>query len=613
MTAGKAELANRTQEPIVGVSQDAYELRYAAYHIALALDGAALEATDSSSSAGTVLAIAAPWGMGKTSVVNLLRRLYLPGATAPSSEPATKVAPSTNTITNLLYRFQRPVAVAQSATSAASVSLDSPVCDEELESYIHTRVDDRDAARQFLRELSRGIPRRRIFVDFSAWTDGNHVDLTISLLENIGDTLSDRKSLRNQLGRFARLVRRHGVPVVNNLIAVGGLASFVTGVVTGSQAAAVGGPNADFSWGSGDVEASLERLTERLNQSREHLTLVIDDIDRMSPRRIEDLIVAIWRLRDLPNISFLLLFDHGIVVDGLARTMFGGGQHHQQVEAAHRFLEKIVQFSFQLPQPSRGALVHEIEHGLKQTSGLAGLCSLFSDLSGQFEGELRWTAIKNLVLSRMVTTPRAVNRLINTLTYTWPMKSFRRIDGRDLIAIEAIAMFRPELIVTLRQLKDMWELNLAVDLPAILPNPQDRRIAELLYPSRFGHEMAQDVQDRHGFGELKLVDDYLLGSRVSDFRLDYDFDAVRQGDVKSVCLTLSHALYEGKLASLVRSYRLKIANEPDNEDQARTLYLALRKLEDGHRSGPHAPSVAEEAKDVLSWYPALLDAQHPAS
>ena len=69
------------------------------------------------------------------------------------------------------------------------------------------------------------------------------------------------------------------------------------------------------------------------------MVVLIDDIDRLEPAEIREVVRLVRLTSDLPNVIFLLAYDRGHVAKSLGTSESEG----------LRYLEKIVQVSYQLP------------------------------------------------------------------------------------------------------------------------------------------------------------------------------------------------------------------------------------------------------------------------
>lgn len=79
----------------------------------------------------------------------------------------------------------------------------------------------------------------------------------------------------------------------------------------------------------------------------QRIVVFIDDLDRADPAVIPQLLLALRELLDLPRFAFVLAFDRSIVAAALEKYNPAWGK------SGFQFLEKVVDFPFTLPSPSR--------------------------------------------------------------------------------------------------------------------------------------------------------------------------------------------------------------------------------------------------------------------
>jgi hypothetical protein len=95
----------------------------------------------------------------------------------------------------------------------------------------------------------------------------------------------------------------------------------------------------------GLTREDVDRLCAGLGERR--VVVFIDDLDRADPALVPRLLLVLRELLDFARFAFVLAFDRRIVVNALA-------QHHQAWgRPGDRFLDKVIDFPFELPQPTQ--------------------------------------------------------------------------------------------------------------------------------------------------------------------------------------------------------------------------------------------------------------------
>ena len=165
--------------------------------------------------------------------------------------------------------------------------------------------------------------------------------------------------------------------------------------------------------------------------------VIMDDIDRLTADEIRDLFRLLKAVGDLPNILYMISMDRDMVVKALGDVQGTPGDS---------YLEKIVQYSFDLPQPDKLLLRQLL------------FARLDDVLAGMTEDEFDRTYYSNVYyegIDHFITRPRDVVRLCNSLIVAYPaVKS--EINAVDLIAIESLRVFQPSVYSILRSNPEMF-------------------------------------------------------------------------------------------------------------------------------------------------------------
>lgn len=165
-----------------------------------------------------------------------------------------------------------------------------------------------------------------------------------------------------------------------------------------------------------------DAIAEILAGQERRVIVVIDDIDRLPPDEVAQVMRLVKAVADFPNVIYILLFDREVVEKSLESAYPGihGGS----------YLEKIVQVSFELPEPSTTAL------GSIFTDGLDVILSGISEKD--FDQE-RWVNIYRKSISRLLRSPRNVVCLLNMLRVSFPAV-MGEVNPVDFIALECLRM-----------------------------------------------------------------------------------------------------------------------------------------------------------------------------
>lgn len=269
-------------------------------------------------------------------------------------------------------------------------------------------------------------------VEFRPWLVGDRDQLLSELFDALASALSDleyaggdatRKTALAATGAAEKLrsYARHLGPA-GKLAGLAG--TFVPGLgvvgeVLGKLAEAagddVGGPT--LSIRKDDLAATLEGLNGRI-------VVAIDDVDRLEPAEVRELLRLVRSVADFPNVAYLLCYDSSTLARAI-ETATG-------VSDGRAFLEKIVQTEVSVPRPESFALRR-----------------LFSNELAKFaacEGDVgkRLLQVVDIAGGRCFDTPRTVTRVLDSLRLFWPALD-GRVDLADLVWLRIAAVASPRL------------------------------------------------------------------------------------------------------------------------------------------------------------------------
>lgn len=180
-------------------------------------------------------------------------------------------------------------------------------------------------------------------------------------------------------------------------------------------------------------EITDELRTKILQMGVGQLVIIVDDIDRLHPDEMRNLLTLVTTVGNLPRVTHILLHDRKIVDSAMMRSL-GHGQN-----GGPTYLEKIVQLPVALPTIDSVSLRDFFISRVQQSSGRA--------LSDEEQAELRdlWRDS----LRRILTTPRDITRLTNALAAILPAIA-EFVVLSDLVGIEALRLTKSSLWEMLR-------------------------------------------------------------------------------------------------------------------------------------------------------------------
>ncbi len=226
-------------------------------------------------------------------------------------------------------------------------------------------------------------------------------------------------------GSAAILGAQGSLPPALAALLLGGVA--FAGVVKASRAA---------------LEARLEIAKRNLDDIRVELrglmgslerpvVVIMDDLDRLEPLEVAQMIQLVKANGDFPKLVFVLAFQRDVVESALQAAIGVDGSS---------FLEKVVQVSIDLPAIARSKLDELVDEGLHRVLPFA------RDAAGPGPDERRWRRLYLSGMREYLTTLRSVKRYLATLAFyrgLFQAGDQLEVNPVDFAVLEALRVFEP--------------------------------------------------------------------------------------------------------------------------------------------------------------------------
>ncbi|NTA13810.1 KAP family P-loop NTPase fold protein [Agrobacterium tumefaciens] len=280
-----------------------------------------------------------------------------------------------------------------------------------------------------LREMN---PAKVAAIEFRPWLIGDRDQLLTALFDEFAKAIAELQSARGETGEATkraagdvveqvRSFARHLGPI-GKLAGVAGL--FVPGAsAAGDMLEKIAAAASEQTDGPSLV-AQKDRLASALLDLDCRIVVAIDDVDRLEPAEVAELLRLVRSVADFPNVSYLLCYD-GLT---LAHAIESG----TGVSSGTAYLEKIVQTEVAVPRPESFALrrwfTKELETFMScDAARVSSLQQVIDETGG-----------------RVLKNPRAVVRALDSLRVFWPSLA-GRVDTPDLVWLRLIAVGSPNL------------------------------------------------------------------------------------------------------------------------------------------------------------------------
>ena len=268
-------------------------------------------------------------------------------------------------------------------------------------------------------------PTKPLVVHFNPWLVGDRDALLGQFLSKVGKAAKlseharDGKRVAKEIDAYSK-----AFDVIKLIPGAEPWATIVKSVFTsvGSATGAV----ADYK--TPDLEERKQKVEEALKKLTQPIILVVDDVDRLFPKEVFEMVRIIKAVGDLPNIGYVLAWDAAYVEAALKSA---------DVAAADVYLDKIVQVRMNLPALSNPARAR-----------------LFNDAYGTLPAEAtksHFPGDKELMpelyqsgLKQLLEQPRDIARLFNRVRLMEP-KLRSQVVLADQIGWAALSLYAPSV------------------------------------------------------------------------------------------------------------------------------------------------------------------------
>ena len=286
--------------------------------------------------------------------------------------------------------------------------------------------------RQF--QLSRKeVP---IIVRFNPWITGDHQKLLQSFLIQIAAKIGMADHAENGKKAAEELLTYSSVFTVLKIIpGVEPFATIVEWVIK-----SVGGAAKKISkLKELDIDGRKRAVSDALEKLNRRIVVFIDDIDRLPPFEVFEMIRLVKAVGDFPTITYILCYDSSYVETALKK---------HGIANSREYLNKIVQIRISLPAISKSDLVAIFNEEYERLPEEAKEAH-FSDVEERIQ-ELYSEALRFLLES-----PRDIKRVFNRLRVSEPACRGEVTLG-DLMALEAIATKSASVFEKIRSQSDIF-------------------------------------------------------------------------------------------------------------------------------------------------------------
>jgi hypothetical protein len=287
-------------------------------------------------------------------------------------------------------------------------------------------------ARQALRKLPP--ERRPIVLSFQPWLIGNSDALLTAFFDDLSRTIESASGAASGLNpqnlkRIANELRTYGsrLAPLASLASLADIAGVPWAGPVGTVLKYISRPSKQVSEKK-PIAAAKAEINKALAHLTRRIVILIDDVDRLEPSEIAEVLRLVRSVADFQNVVYVLCYDPGIISTAVEKVM--------RIPDGQKYLEKIVQVSIRVPAPEPFALRRMFSRGLGAFAQ--------SDDDEESDGKGRLALVIDQHGGDRLTTPRSVNRALDLLRFMWP--SLRgKVDLSDLVWLQLVRITNPGL------------------------------------------------------------------------------------------------------------------------------------------------------------------------
>lgn len=211
---------------------------------------------------------------------------------------------------------------------------------------------------------------------------------------------------------------------------------------------------------SPNLAEKKQKVVEALVKLEQRMIVFIDDMDRLFPNEVFEMIRIIKAVGELPNIGYVLAWDAAYIEEALKKG---------EVAYSTSYLDKIVQVRLNLPILSRSAREKLFNEAYETLPDEAKKSYFQND-------EYLLPLLYQSGLNKLLDQPRDISRLFNLVQIMEPQLRGNVVLA-DIIGLSAIALFAPPVYDLLKSKMELFTKNIG-SFKSILQNDQDSILKE---------------------------------------------------------------------------------------------------------------------------------------
>jgi KAP family P-loop domain len=337
--------------------------------------------------------------------------------------------------------FAKRAAASLFASGRNKESLAVALCGKWGEGKTSTKNMIQAASLAQAQEAGKAPPN---WVEFSPWQVNGLPGIEKLFFEEIGNAIGKApgrgspteraknwRRFGNTIQAFGTFAEHAGKVAGMIVPAAGAVGELIGGAAKkASEASIFAADSLDHQEATDSLSYQKLKLRQMMLTLDSQIVVVVDDMDRLGDDEILLVLRLIRANADLPNLTYLLLFQRDVVERAINRHTHEDGS---------AFLEKFVQVFLDLPRPN----ISKIHSAV--TSGLTDLVNRLGISWMRFDRE-RWANLWQPGLSRMFRTLRDAQRYLNVVDFRMAglvTRGIPEVNILDVFALECLRLFEP--------------------------------------------------------------------------------------------------------------------------------------------------------------------------
>ncbi len=187
-----------------------------------------------------------------------------------------------------------------------------------------------------------------------------------------------------------------------------------------------------------DIQLVRERVVEIFRKSDRRIIVFMDDIDRITPDEMSQMLLIVRAIADFPNTTYVLSLDYEVVVEALENKLGVNGRV---------YLEKVIQLQIDVPVPTRMTMERMV---------IGQLAAIDPDSQGlDEESRAGFRMLFESGIKHFLVTPRACTRFLNVVRFIYPTVK-DQVFLPDLLGLACLMAFGSQSIQAIRSFQDAF-------------------------------------------------------------------------------------------------------------------------------------------------------------